>query len=136
GTLKQDITNSVVSELTESGGVSLNLINLKGVVPTYADLALITPTPELNDAYQVEADGLVYVYTDDGFQSNGDGFVVQPAPIGVVEEGNKQAVSGGEVYNKIEVINDLIANFSGQIGSGIIGEAFPETIPIAEGFGI
>lgn len=57
-------------------------------------------------------------------------------PIGKVEEGNTDAVSGGEVYNKIEVINDLIANFSGQIGSGIIGEAFPTTIPISEGFGI
>ena len=57
-------------------------------------------------------------------------------PIGKVEDGNTDAVSGGEVYNKIEVINDLIANFSGQIGSGIIGEAFPTTIPISEGFGI
>ena len=57
-------------------------------------------------------------------------------PIGKVEEGNTDAVSGGEVYNKIEVINDLIANFSGQIGSGIISEAFPTTIPISEGFGI
>ena len=58
------------------------------------------------------------------------------SPTGKVEEGNTEAVSGGEVYNKIEVINDLIANFSGQIGSGIIGEALPETIPISEGFGI
>lgn len=55
---------------------------------------------------------------------------------GKVEDGNIEAVSGGEVYNKIEVINDLIDNFSGQIGSGIIGEAFPATIPISEGFGI
>ena len=58
------------------------------------------------------------------------------SPTGKVEEGNTESVSGGEVYNKIEVINDLIANFSGQIGSGIIGEAFPATIPISEGFGI
>ena len=35
-----------------------------------------------------------------------------------------------------KILNDLIANFSGQIGSGIIGEAFPATIPISEGFGI
>lgn len=35
-----------------------------------------------------------------------------------------------------KVLNDLIANFSGQIGSGIIGEAFPATTPISEGFGI
>lgn len=134
--LESKIINKTVSRVIDQGGASLNVINLKGVVPTYADLATITPTPELNDAYQVEADGLVYVYTDSGFQADGDGFVVQPEPIGVVEEGNTQAVSGGEVYNKIEVINDLIASLSGQIGSGIIGEAFPATIPISEGFGI
>lgn len=101
-TLKQDITNSVVTELTESGGVSLNLINPIDVVPTYADLDLITPTPQINDAYQVEADGLVYVYTENGFQSEGDGFKVQPNVNGVVEEGNENAVSGGEVYDSIE----------------------------------
>lgn len=103
GTLKQDITNSVVTELTESGGVSLNLINLKGVVPTYADLP--TVDVELNDAYQVEADGLVYVYTENGFQAEGEGFKVQPDVNGVVEEGNTEAVSGNEVYKTTNELN-------------------------------
>ena len=96
--LESKIINKTVSRVIDQGGASLNLINIIGVVPTYADLALITPEPELNDAYQVEADGLVYVYTETGFQAEGEGIVVQPEPIGVVEEGNTQAVSGGEVY--------------------------------------
>ena len=96
--LESKIINKTVSRVIEQGGISLNLINPIDTVPTYADLALITPTPELNDAYQVEADGLVYVYTENGFQSDGDGFVVQAEPNGIVEEGNTDAVSGGEVY--------------------------------------
>lgn len=105
--LESKIINKTVSRVIEQGGLSLNLVNLKGVVPTYADLATITPAPEVNDAYQVEADGLVYVYTDNGFQAQGDGFVVQAEPTGVVEVGNTNAVSGGEVYNfakDVEVI--------------------------------
>lgn len=35
-----------------------------------------------------------------------------------------------------KILNDRIADFSGQIGSGIIGEAKPSTMPITEGFGI
>lgn len=102
--LESKIINKTTSRILEEGGLSLNLINPIGVVPTYADLALITPTPEINDAYQVEADGLVYVYTEDGFQNEGDGFKIQPDPIGVVEEGNTQAVSGGTVFQtKLEL---------------------------------
>lgn len=123
--LESKIINKTVSRVINQGGASLNVINLKGVVPTYADLALITPTPELNDAYQVEADGLVYVYTESGFQAEGDGFVVQSEPIGVVAEGNAQAVSGGEVYdfvgerldNNIVLGNNLI-NTEGQFRAG------------------
>lgn len=106
--LESKIINKTVSRVIEQGGASLNLINLKGVVATYADLALITPTPELTDAYQVEADGLVYVYTENGFQSDGDGFVVQPNVNGVVEEGNTNAVSGGEVYNSLLTKTDVL----------------------------
>jgi len=102
--LESKIINKTVSRVIDQGGASLNLINPIGVVPTYADLALITPTHELNDAYQVEADGLVYVYTENGFQADGEGFKVQPEVNGVVEEGNTQAVSGGEVYEKLSKI--------------------------------
>lgn len=114
--LESKIINKTVSMVIEQGGASLNVINLKGVVPTYADLATITPTPDLNDAYQVEADGLVYVYTENGFQADGDGFVVQAEPIGVVEEGNTQAVSGGEVFNTSALKNEV------GIDSFIIGQ--------------
>ena len=99
--LESKIINKTVTRVINQGGASLNVINLQGVVPTYSDLATITPTPELNDAYQVEADGLVYVYTESGFQADGNGFVVQAEPNGVVEEDNPNAVSGGEVYNNI-----------------------------------
>lgn len=108
---ERKIINRTVEELSKNGGVSLNLVNLKGVVPTYADLALITPTPELNDAYQVEADGLVYIYTENGFQSDGEGFNVQPNVNGVVEEGNEQAVSGDETYKAISIALDLSDEF-------------------------
>ena len=104
--LESKIINKTVSRVIDQGGASLNLVNLKGVVPTYADLALITPTPELNDAYQVEADGLVYVYTENGFQADGEGLDVSMKPIGLVEEGNPNAVSGGEVFNSL-VINNI-----------------------------
>ena len=57
--LESKIINKTVSRVINQGGASLNVINLKGVVPAYADLATITPTPQINDAYQVEADGLV-----------------------------------------------------------------------------
>ena len=35
-----------------------------------------------------------------------------------------------------KILNDKIAGFASQIGTGIIGEATPETEPISEGFGI
>lgn len=96
--LESKIINRTVDELSKDGGVALNLVNLKGVVTTYANLP--TTNLQVNDAYQVEADGLVYVYTSTGFQPNGQGFEIQPNVNGVVEEGNTEAVSGGEVYNK------------------------------------
>lgn len=125
--LESKIINKTVSRVIQQGGASLNVINLKGVVPTYADLATITPTPELNDAYQVEADGLVYVYTENGFQADGDGFVVQPEPNGVVEEGNVNAVSGGEVFKSLSAypyINDNLDPLLYTI-LGVNATAFP-----------
>src|SRR5690606_15246825 len=129
-TLKEDIANSVVSELAESG-LSLNLINPIGVVSTYADLATITPTPELNDAYQVEADGLVYVYTETGFQAEGYGFKVQAEPTGVVEEGNTQAVSGGEVYNTFQVKGNTLGlnnNFDNGLNNWLTGANITDAV--------
>lgn len=35
-----------------------------------------------------------------------------------------------------KILNDKIAGFASQVGTGIIGEATPETDPISEGFGI
>lgn len=109
-TLKQDITNSVVSELMQAGGVSLNLVNMKGTVPTYADLP--TVDVEVNDAYQVLSDGLVYVWLGDAWS---DGFNVQTEPTGIVEEGNTQAVSGGEVYestvNALDLSDEFIVKY-------------------------
>lgn len=109
--LESKIINKTVSRVIEQGGASLNVINLQGVVPTYADLATITPIPELNDAYQVEADGLVYVYTETGFQADGDGFNLLPEPTGIVEQGNTQAVSGGDVFEALRAKTDTANNF-------------------------
>lgn len=128
--LESKIINKTVSRVIQQGGASLNVINLKGVVPTYADLALITPTPELNDAYQVEADGLVYVYTESGFQAEGGGFKVQPDPTGVVEEGNPNAVSGGEVYEKLPDLSNLATKEELATVDGIAKATFGRLMPI------
>lgn len=105
--LESKIIIKTASILLEAGGISLNLINMIGKVPTYADLATITPTPNVNDAYQVESDGLVYVYTEDGFQGNGDGFDLGLKPDGEVKEDDIRAVSGGEVYAKLDPLMSL-----------------------------
>ena len=125
--LESKIINKTVTRVIEQGGASLNVVDLKGVVPTYADLALITPTPEINDAYQVEADGLVYVYTENGFQADGEGFNLIPEPTGVVEDGNPLAVSGGEVFSKTVNPEDIgIININ--IGDNIISEYTPDKL--------
>lgn len=116
--LESKIINKTVSRVIEQGGASLNVINLKGVVPTYADLALITPTPELNDAYQVEADGLVYVYTDNGFQADGEGFKVQSEPNGIVEEGNLNAVNGDKVWKATE-FTEIVLDITDYSSKGV-----------------
>jgi len=72
--------------------------NQKGNVATYADLATIE-NPQVNDAYGVIADGLTYVYNGTSFPTEGNGMDLRIKPDGVIEDGNTQAVSGGEVYN-------------------------------------
>lgn len=98
----------IVTTLLDNNGVVLNLVNMKEAVNTYADLP--TSNVNINDAYQVTADGLVYVYTSDGFQLDGDGFNILPEPTGIVAEGNTNAVSGNEVYNSTIKPSDLLFN--------------------------
>lgn len=124
--LESKIINKTVSRVIDQGGASLNFVNLKGVVPTYADLDLITPIPELNDAYQVEADGLVYVYTENGFQAEGEGFVVQPEPTGMIEKGNTKAVTGDEISRRIVPIEDTLSSIL------IRKNYFDKSIPLIE----
>lgn len=95
----------IVTTLLDNNGVVLNLVNMKEAVNTYADLP--TTNLQINDAYQVKTDGLVYTWSGTAFQANGQGFKVQPEVNGVVEEGNTNAVSGGEVY---DVISDVLIN--------------------------
>lgn len=88
----------------------LNRLQLKGVVDTYADLASIA-NPKPNDAYQVAADNLVYIYTMSGFQAEGKGFDISLDPSGKVEAGDNRAVSGNEVF---EAVNNPV----GKVESG------------------
>ena len=88
----------------------LNRLQLKGVVDTYADLASIA-NPKPNDAYQVAADNLVYIYTMSGFQTEGKGFDISLDPSGKVEAGDFRAVNGNEVF---EAVN----NPAGKVLSG------------------
>lgn len=44
-----------------------------GSVPSYADLSLISPTPEIGDSYVVNEDGLLYIYGELGFPPQGEG---------------------------------------------------------------
>lgn len=92
----------IVTTLLDNNGVVLNLVNMKEAVNTYADLP--TSNVNINDAYQVTADGLVYVYTSNGFQLDGDGFNILPEPTGIVEQGNTNAVSGGEVSKHLTAV--------------------------------
>lgn len=108
--LESKIITRTVEELSKDGGVSLNLVNLKGVVATYANLP--TTGLQVNDAYQVASDGLVYTWSGTAFQPNGQGFKIIPdfEVNGLVEQGNTNAVSGGEVYDYVEDELALKAN--------------------------
>lgn len=78
----------------------ITAFNWKGNKDTYADLLLLTDL-EVNDGYSVIADGLVYVWNGEAFPDDGDGLNLglKPDENSKVEEGNTQAVSGGEVYS-------------------------------------
>src|SRR5690606_21418699 len=78
--------------------VDLSLIDYKGTVDNYAELAGLTEL-ENGDAYVNAEDGLVYIWNGTSFPADGDGMDVSMKPIGVVEEGNEFAVSGGAVYD-------------------------------------
>jgi len=54
-------------------------VNLKGSVPTYADLATITPAPVVGDVWAVDADGMLYTYGVNGFPAQGQGIQLQGA---------------------------------------------------------
>lgn len=118
--LESKIKTNVVNTLMQQGGVSLDIVNLKGVVSTYANLP--TTGLQINDAYQVEADGLVYVYTSNGFQADGQGFKVQPNVNGIVAEGNQLAVSGGEVFDNLKPLNEAVGITSIPVGTNLISE--------------
>lgn len=52
-------------------------VQIKGSVPTYADLTDISPVPEVGDSYIVDADGLMYVYGENGFPPQGQGVQIK-----------------------------------------------------------
>lgn len=52
-------------------------VQIKGSVPTYADLASITPTPNKGDSYIVDSDGLLYIYGEFGFPTQGQGIEIK-----------------------------------------------------------
>lgn len=100
--------------------------NQKGNVATYADLATIE-NPQLNDAYGVIADGLTYVYNGNSFPTEGNGMDLRIKPDGVVEEGNTQAVSGGEVYDKVP-LKGSVGIYTISIGQNLISEYTPASV--------
>lgn len=81
----------------------INAFNWKGNKDTYADLLLLTDL-EVNDGYGVIADGLVYVWNGEAFPDDGDGLNLglKPDENSKVAEGNPMAVSGGEVFLKLQ----------------------------------
>ena len=54
-------------------------VQIKGSVPTYADLATITPAPIIGDTWAVDADGMLYTYGTNGFPAQGQGIQLQGA---------------------------------------------------------
>lgn len=52
-------------------------VQIKDSVPTYADLAGITPTPTVGDSYYVIEDGMIYVYGETGFPAQGEGLDIK-----------------------------------------------------------
>lgn len=54
----------------------------------------------------------------------------------VVDNLNSNSATAPVSAKQAKILNDKIAGFASQVGTGIIGEATPETDPISEGFGI
>lgn len=52
-------------------------VQIKGSVPTYADLSNINPAPITGDSWIVDEDGLMYVYGETAFPAQGMGIKVQ-----------------------------------------------------------
>lgn len=106
----QAMKQEIVAELLTEDGVSLNLVNLKGVLDEISDLPL---TANINDAYQiVNNNNLVSVW--DGTQWVND-FSVVAQPTGIVEQGNNNAVSGDEVYKGIKATSLQRSNTEGAL---------------------
>lgn len=78
----------------------------KDTVDDYSALSSLTGL-EVGDGYVNAEDGLVYVWNGTSFPAEGDGLDVAMKPVGVVEEGNEFAVSGGEVYDTISLFANI-----------------------------
>ena len=73
-------------------------LNYKNTVANYSDLPELA---QLNDAYGVLEDGLIYIWNGLGFQSEGNGLDLSIKPTGKVKDGDNNSVSGGEVFETI-----------------------------------
>lgn len=111
-TLMANEVNALVAKTNElvdayNFGAPITAFNFKTNVPTYADLP--TTGNEVNDGYGVIADGLVYVWNGEAFPPEGDGMNLglKPDENSKVEEGNPMAVSGGEVFKRVALPEQL-----------------------------
>lgn len=79
GLISNDGTSWYLDSLVESRGEKGDRgepgsgLQPSGSVESYSDLSLISPTPNVGDSYVVNEDGLLYIYGDSGFPSQGDG---------------------------------------------------------------
>lgn len=96
----------------------LQSFTYKDTVADYDALSSLTGL-EVGDGYVNAEDGLVYVWNGTSFPAEGDGLDVAMKPIGVVEEGNEFAVSGGEVYDSLKENIVFKENRFTNIGTGI-----------------
>ncbi len=100
-TLLANEVNDIVAKTNElveayNFGAPITAFNFKKNIATYADLLLIEEI-EVNDAYGVQADGLVYVWNGNEFPGEGNGINLGLNATGRIELGETQAVSGNEV---------------------------------------
>lgn len=57
-------------------GATGNSLEAKGSVQSYSDLANISPSPQMGDAWVVNDDGLIYIYGENGFPPQGEGIAL------------------------------------------------------------